>query len=160
MMGKDVLSFTPPVDAPCRRASAFTLALFMRVRDWLTSSTPTAARRFCPREDPAKNGPGAHILQFPLLPRDRLMWLARDLQQRIRNDQDPMLLMLGPAPLQRLHIDSTAYVDITTGCLAYRVVLGDRLSSRITLETSDFGEAHSFVTQYLLLTRGSAEATT
>ena len=69
-------------------------------------------------------------------------------------DHDPVLLRLIAGPTPRLWIDSTAHVEFREEQSSYRVVLGEALITRISLETPDFEEVRQFVWQYLLATRG------
>jgi hypothetical protein len=104
------------------------------------------------------------VVLLPLNGRRLLAQLAQDLRadfDTAAEDDDPLHFTLTPGPEQRLWIDSTAHVDVRDDLLPYRVVLGDALTTRIILETSDFAEVRKFVCQYLLLTRtGSAGSAT
>lgn len=119
-----------------------------------TARTPTTARR-------VNAGDGPTVIQLPVNRRLLLIQLAQDMRARFRDvaageDDDPLLLTLSSGSTHRLSIDSTAHLDVCDGTLPYRVVLGDELTTRIILETSDFTEASHFVLQYLLLTRDEA----
>ena len=104
------------------------------------------------------------VVLLPLNGRRLLAQLAQELRADLdtaAEDDDPLLFTLTQGPEQRLWIDSTAHVDVRDDQLPYRVVLGDVLTTRIILETSDFAEVRKFVCQYLLLTRaGTAGSAT
>lgn len=139
--------------------------LLARLRTWL-AGVPLVAAPCSGSETAGKvatpvGAPGAAVLPFPMTGRGLLLRLAQDLGHLVGKDDaeagDPVLLALAPGSQQRLTIDSTAYVDVREGILPYRVVLGDEFATRITLETTDVAEVHSFISQYLLLTRGRAQ---
>lgn len=111
---------------------------------------PNASRSSTERE--------GEVVRFPLDDRRLLARLAQELRSDFAGedeaDSDPVLLTLAAGVPVRLLIDSTSHVDVRGEHPKYRVVLGDALSTRITLETPDFDEVRLFVSQYLLVTRG------
>lgn len=136
--------------------------LFARLRAWLAGAVHIAGERAAPEVQTAGSmidlTRRAAVVPFPLSGRGVLLQLARDLDRTAgmaaADGEDPVLLTVESGPNQRLIIDSTAYVDVRKDPLPYRVVLGDDLATRITLETADVAEARSFISQYLMLTRG------
>lgn len=134
--------------------------LLCRLRSWLARpSASTRDRAGAPAASPERTLRLVHstpVVPFPGRARGLLLRLVRDLEYAgtaASYGDDPVLLKLAAGPEQRLLIDSTAYVDVRPDPLSYRVVLGDRLTTRITLETTDYAEARSFIAQYLVLTR-------
>lgn len=107
---------------------------------------------------------GETVVALPISRRQQLNQLANRLRARfVVGDScpdDPLLLAMAPAPLQRLCIDSSAHIEALDDPVPYRVVLGHEFDTRVILETTSFDTAQEFVLQYLLLTRdqlGSAE---
>jgi hypothetical protein len=103
-----------------------------------------------------------NIVLFRQGGRKRLAQLADQLRSSLdlqafegcgAGDHDPILLRLIAGSTPRLWIDSTAHVEFREEQSSYRVVLGEALITRITLETPDFEEVRQFVWQYLLATR-------
>lgn len=157
MMRKPSTSAPAVCDDP-HRLRPFPFRLMGRIRDWLAVSALFATRRANEQlalPDHDDGAPSARVIPFPLPARAQLLKLAHELGAG-KNDAEGIIPLAG---LQhRLHIDSTAYVDVGNDRLPFRIVLGEGLSTRITVETADFAEARSFIAQYLMLTRGPAGA--
>lgn len=188
MMRKRQLALQAQSDCTTPRAASVIIgSLVARMREWLaprlflsaparlpdmaiansgTANATTALRSlgeirvdagfrpFSPRE--------AEILNFPLDDRSLLARLARELRldfsEADEDEHDPLLLTFANGMPLRLMIDSTSYVDVRGGTQKFRVVLGDQLSTRVTLETGDFDEVRQFVGQYLHVTRARRNA--
>jgi hypothetical protein len=100
-----------------------------------------------------------NVVDFPLGNRNTLAELAHDLAGSIDSvehgyrdleSQDRILLVLTTGLSPRLWIDSTAHVELCDGEGLFRVVLGETLDTRVSLETTQYEKVRQFVWDYLL----------
>lgn len=97
-----------------------------------------------------------NVLSFPETEWSSLTRLAREVASQCGavsgDDFDAGCMRIAPGTPLKLWIDRTAYAEIVSSNRIYRVVLGVNLPTRISLETSDFGEACGFIRDYVLAT--------
>jgi hypothetical protein len=108
---------------------------------------------------PVARARGGNIVDFPSGNRNALAELAHDLAESLDSvehgyrdieSQDRILLVLTKGLSPRLWIDSTAHVELCDGEGLFRVVLGESLDTRVSLETTQYDKVRQFVWDYLL----------
>ena len=103
-----------------------------------------------------------NVVDFPGPNRNVLVRLAHELGARIDDsaalcsdeEGDPVLLLLTTGSAPRLWVDSTSHVEVCEVRSIFRVVLGENLDTRVSLETGEFDRVKQFIWEYLLATRG------
>lgn len=103
-----------------------------------------------------------NVVDFPVANRNVLVRLAHELGACIDDsaalcpddDNDPVLLLLTTGSAPRLWVDSTSHVEVCEASSVFRVVLGENLDTRVSLETREFDRVKQFIWEYLLATHG------
>ena len=135
-----------------------------RLKSGATGSTSVSVST--PMQYPAgisgAHGDNANVVEFPAGGRNALARLAHELGAALDDHvgghaelkgEDRMLLTLTTTSTPRLWIDSTAHVEHFEGLQQFRVVLGEHLDARISLETRHYEKAKQFAWEYLLATQ-------